>query len=230
MKRINLCLLSLVLVALSFAIVSAQRPRITDPPKTDDKTATTNQEQKDKNTTQENKDAKDSSQQDASKTAAPTPIPQNMKVKYEGGVFGFRQKMDGFLFLDETNSRLIFKDKQQKEIFSIPFEAISAAFADTQARTPTAATVIGSAVPYGLGLPALFIKKKYRYLTMQYNDNDVNVAGVTSFKMENKVILEQTLKALADRAKLIPKGEIYIRRRTNTNTNNTGSSPFVGNR
>jgi len=228
MKRINLCFVSLVLMILSCAIVSAQRPRITDPPKPDDKTNT--QEQKEKNTTQENKDAKTDSSQQENKTATTTPAPQNVKVKYEGGVFGYRQKMDGFLFFDDANSRLVFKDKQQKEIFQIPYDAISAAFADTQARTPTAATVIGSSVPYGLGLPALFIKKKYRYLTMQYNDNDVNVAGMTSFKMENKAILEQTLKALADKAKLTPKGEIYIRRRVNTNTNNTGSSPFVGNR
>ena len=209
-------LVSLMILAFSMTAL-AQRPRMTEDTKTTPQTNTNTQEQKKQDSTENKKDSQD-------KTAATqTTAPQMVKVKYEGGVFGYRQKMDGYLVFEDVNSRLVFKDKQQKEMFSISYESISAAFADTQSRRPTAATVIGSSVPYGLGLPALLIKKKYRYLTLQYNDSDVNVAGVTSFKMENKEILEEMLRAVAGKAELSQRGEIYVRKRAAAKT----SSPFT---
>jgi hypothetical protein len=225
MKRLFF-LLSVAAIVLSLGVSAfAQRPRISDPqPGTNEKPNTTGEQKKeDSNQTKPAQDNSSASQQ----TTATQPV-QNVKVKYEGGVFGYRQKMDGFLFFDDVNSRLVFKDKQQKEMFSIPYDAVSSAFADTQSRRPTAATVIGSSVPYGLGLPALLIKKKYRYLTMQYNDTEVEVSGVTSFKVESKELLEQTLRTLAEKAKLIARGEIFIRRRTASKT--TSTTPFAENR
>lgn len=213
------------LMTLAFSLTTfAQRPRMTEDTKTTPQTNTNTQEQKKEDSTDSKKDSQN--------TTTPTTqiVPQMVKVKYEGGVFGYRQKMDGYLFFEDVNSRIVFKDKQQKEIFSISYESISAAFADTQSRRPTAATVIGSSVPYGLGLPALLIRKKYRYLTLQYNDqysdSEVNVAGVTSFKMENREILEEMLKAVASKAKLSQRGEIYIRKKSTAKTN----SPFTDGR
>lgn len=225
MKRLTFSLAAAAVV-LSLSISAfAQRPRINDPQPTTNEKSTTSQEQKKDNSNQ----SKTTAPQDNSTTQQTTTSVQNVKVKYEGGVFGYRQKMDGFLYFDDINSRLVFKDKQQKEIFQIPYDAISSAFADTQSRRPTAATVIGSAVPYGLGLPALLIKKKYRYLTMQYSDTEVEVSGVTSFKVESKELLQQTLETLADKAKLTARGEIFIKRRTATKTS-TSTIPFGENR
>ena len=140
---------------------------------------------------------------------ATAPAPQSVKVKYEGGIFGYNKKQTGTLNFDDESSRLVFRDKEQKEYLSIPYKAIAAAYADTQSRRPKAASVIGSASLYTL--PALLFKKKYRYLTMQFNDPDTQVRGVTSFKMDNKEILETILAAVAHKAELTPRGEAYVR-------------------
>ena len=41
-------------------------------------------------------------------TANVPPAPQTVKVKYEGGVFGYTEKMDGTLTFDDQNRRLVF--------------------------------------------------------------------------------------------------------------------------
>jgi hypothetical protein len=147
---------------------------------------------------------------------APPPAPQEVKVKYEGGIFGYRRKIDGTLFFDDQNRRVVFRDKNRRELFPIPYDAITAAFADTQSKRPTAAGILGGASIYTL--PALLIKKKYRYLTLQYSDPDTRASGITSFKMQNKEILETVLNSLAYKAGLTPRGEIYVRRKTAATT------------
>jgi hypothetical protein len=142
------------------------------------------------------------------------PAPQTFKAKYEGGVLGYNRKMDGTLQFDDANNRLVFRDKRDKEVFSIPYRAITAAFADNRSRRPTAATVIGSIpAPYGANIPAWFIRKKYRYLTLQYSDPDTNVSGVTSFKIDDKQLLASVLATLAKKAGLEPRGEAFVRKR-----------------
>ena len=143
------------------------------------------------------------------KVAGKTPAPKTVKAKYEGGVFGYRNTMEGTLTLDDTNSRLIFKDKKPPKEIHIPYDAITQAFADTQKRRPAAATVI-SHIPYGF--PAGFIKTKVRYLTLQYLDPDSKVHGTTSFRLENKEILESYLKALADKTGMTLRGDIYVKK------------------
>lgn len=143
--------------------------------------------------------------------APPPPAPPTVKAKYEGGIFGYNQKVDGTINFDDVNNRLVFRNKYQKELFAIPYNAVLSTFADTQSRRPTAASIIGSAVPYGLGLPALLFKKKYRYVTLQYEDPDTKVAGVTSFKVENKQILASVVSTLANKAGLTQRGEVFVR-------------------
>src|SRR2546426_9717502 len=92
---------------------------------------------------------------DASK-AIPPPAPQTMKAKYEGGIFGYSKTMEGTLSFDDTNQRLLFR-KDQKELFFIPYNAVTSAFADTQKRQPKAASIL-SGVPLIYSLPAHFIK------------------------------------------------------------------------
>lgn len=144
-------------------------------------------------------------------TPPPPPAPQTVKAKYEGGVFGYNKKMDGTLSFDDTNQRLVFRDGKQKEILFVPYNAITGAYGDTHAVQPAAATV-ASHIPY-VGIPIGLIKTKVRYLTLQYNDPDSNVAGVTSFKLENKDILASVLNTLAGKASLTARGEVFVRKK-----------------
>jgi len=152
-------------------------------------------------------------------TPKPPPAPQTFKAKYEGGVIGYTKKQDGTLTFDDANSRLVFRDKQQKEVLFIPYGAISAAYPDTQSRRPAAATVIGSVpAPYGLNIPAWFVRKKYRYLTMHFNDPDTNVSGLTSFKLANKELLNSVLVTLAEKAQMTQRGDGYIKKKATAQT------------
>lgn len=146
-------------------------------------------------------------------TSKPRPAPKTLKAKYEGGVFGYTKTMEGTLTFDDENSRLLFKDKKPPKEISIPYDAITSAFSDTQKRQPAAATVAGH-IPTIYSLPARFIKTKVRYLTLQYYDPDSKVSGITSFKLENKEVLESTLVTLADKAGMTKRGDIYVKKKS----------------
>jgi len=180
-----------LLTAIMAAAVCAQRPRAVD-------------------TTPEPTDAT---------KAVPAPAPQTMKAKYEGGIFGYNKTMDGTLSFDDTNQRLLFR-KENKDVFFIPYNAVSAAFSDTQKRQPKAAT-IASAVPLIYTLPAHFIKTKVRYLTLQYSDPDSHAAGITSFKLANKDMVDSVVYALANKAGLVRRGEVYVRKKEDTEAKKT---------
>lgn len=152
---------------------------------------------------------------DAAKPATtmtpPSPAPEIVKAKYEGGVFGYNHKTEGTLKFEDSNNRLVFRNDKQKEVFFIPYKALTGAYADTRAVRPKAAS-IGSVVPY-IGLPIGLIKTKVRYLTLQYNDPDSNVGGVTSFRLENKDLLDRVLYTLANKAGLTQRGEVFVRKK-----------------
>ncbi|HEX8476503.1 MAG TPA: hypothetical protein VF666_21075 [Pyrinomonadaceae bacterium] len=154
----------------------------------------------------------------------PPPAPATVKAKYEGGLVGYG-KTDGTLTFDDVNSRLLFRDKKGTELFSVPYHVVMAAYADTQSRRPTAATVAASTVPFGLGLPALFIKKKYRYLTLNYRDEDTRAEGVASFKLENKELLASVVYTLAEKAGLTQRGDAFVRRREPTSIREVPDQP-----
>jgi hypothetical protein len=145
------------------------------------------------------------------KAPAPAPAPKTVKAKYEGGVFGYRKTMEGTLTFDDNNNRLHFKDKKPPKEITIPYESITSAFADTQKRRPAAATVASHIPLYGI--PAGFIRTKVRYLTIQYYDPDSKVSGITSFRLENKQILESVLKTLGDKTGMVLRGDIYVKKR-----------------
>lgn len=152
----------------------------------------------------------------ATTTTTPPLAPQTIKVKYEGGVFGYNKKIDGTITFDDANRRLLFRNNAQQEVLSIPYESVAAAFADTKSKRPIAADIAGRVSL--LTMPALLIKKKFRYLTLQYNDHDTGMNGVTSFKMENKDILNSALYTLAQKAGLIQRGDVYVRHKDTTAT------------
>jgi hypothetical protein len=140
-----------------------------------------------------------------------TPAPATVKAKYEGGVFGQPNKKTGTLTVDSLNTRLVFRDGKQKELFSIPFGSITGAYGDSHSVQPAAATVISHVPLYGI--PASFVKTKVRYLTVQFDDPDSKVAGMTSFRLENKEILDSVLYSLATKAGLTKRGEVYVRKK-----------------
>ena len=150
---------------------------------------------------------------DKTQTPKPKPAPKTLKAKYEGGVFGYTKTMEGTLTFDDLNNRLLFKDKKPPKEISIPYEAITSAFADTQKKQPAAATV-ASHIPYG-GAAGL-IKTKVRYLTVQFSDPDSKVSGITSFKLANKELLESVVVTLADKVGLTKRGDIYVRKKDET--------------
>lgn len=152
----------------------------------------------------------ESEQAAKTQTPKPAPAPKTLKAKYEGGVFGYRKTMEGTLTFDDENNRLLFKDKKPPKEISIPYEAITQAFADTQKKRPAAATVASHIPLYGI--PAGFIKTKVRYLTLQYYDPDSKVSGITSFKLENKQILESALVTLAEKVGMTQRGDIYVKK------------------
>ena len=151
--------------------------------------------------------------QPATAPPAVKPAPKTINVKYEGGVFGYTKTMQGTLTFDDENNRLIFKDKKPPKEISIPYGAITSAFADSKKVQPAAATV-ASNVPSIYSLPAHFIKHKVRYLTLQYSDPDSNVSGITSFKIDNKELLQSVLVTLAEKANMTLRGDVYTRKKS----------------
>jgi hypothetical protein len=148
----------------------------------------------------------------AANVPPPPPAPPTVNAKYEGGVFGYNKKMEGTLNFDDANQRLVFKDSKQKEILFVPYKSLTGAYADTHSVRPAAATV-ASSVPSLYALPARLIKTKVRYLTIQYDDPDSKVNGVTSFRLENKDILDSVLNTLAGKAGLYKRGDVFVKKK-----------------
>jgi hypothetical protein len=158
--------------------------------------------------------ATDTTQSNSATVAKPAPAPQTFKAKYEGGIFGLNKKQEGTLTFDDTNQRLVFRNKEQKEIASIPYLSVSGAFADTRSQRTTGGKVVSALpLPYGANMLGLLSRKKLRYLTLQFSDADTRMAGITSFKLENKELLSSVLNTLAEKAGLEPRGEGFIRRK-----------------
>jgi hypothetical protein len=183
LKRIRL-VTGLVLVMMIAGAAVAQRPRAMNQDKADP----------------------------AANVPPPPPAPPTVKAKYEGGVFGYNKKIDGTLNFDDTNQRLVFKDGKQKEILFIPYNALTGAYADTHSVRPAAATV-ASNIPSIYTLPAHFIKTKVRYLTLQYSDPDSKVMGITSFRLENKDILDSVLNTVAGKAGMSKRGDVFVKKK-----------------
>lgn len=187
MKKVYRILSVGLLVTLVAATALAQRPRSTSSTTTTTSSSSTSAQK-------------------------PAPAPQTFNAKYEGGIFGYTKKQEGTLSFDDRNKRLVFRDKTQKEVLSMPYSAIDGEYADTKALRPKAATA-STYLPFPFGLPGLFVKKKYQYLTLQFKDKDTQAAGITSFKVDSKELLGSVVVTLADKAGLEPRGEGYVRKK-----------------
>jgi hypothetical protein len=136
--------------------------------------------------------------------------PQTVEARYEGGMFGFSKKENGFLRMDDENKRLIFLNKERKELFGLPYESLLALYPNSQSVTSTTGNVVRHIPLPGAGLAGL-IKEKRRFMVVQFSDPDVAVNGTASFKIDNKEMLDSLMQTLAGKAGLTQRGDSYYR-------------------
>ncbi|HYN83738.1 MAG TPA: hypothetical protein VER32_00695 [Pyrinomonadaceae bacterium] len=150
----------------------------------------------------------------ASKSSAPAPPapPKVVKAKYMGGFLGYNKKQEGTLNFDDRNRRLVFRDKNEREIISLSYDAVIVTFADSKANRwlgPGASDAARAGSVFTL--PLLLIKKRSEFLSIQFRDPDTDAEGVTSFKMDTDELTNSMVYALAQKAGLVQRGEIYVR-------------------
>ena len=153
-------------------------------------------------------------EQTNSQQPKPAPAPKTFNAKYEGGLFGFSETIKGTLNFDDMNERLVFRNKENKEVFALPYKSLLVIYPDSRSYRPTAATV-GSVIPLpGAGLLGL-IRAKNPYLVMQFDDPDSDAKGTTSFKLDNKELLRSVIYTLGEKAALKQRGDAFYRPRAN---------------
>lgn len=148
------------------------------------------------------------------KIEKPTPAaiaPVSFKAKYEGGMFGFSKKEEGTLKFDDANFRLVFFDKDNKERFGIPYSALIVIYPNNQSVQSGTGKVIQNVPIMGAGIAGQFMKKNIRYLVINFDDADMDVKGTTSFRLENKELLESVVQTLGTKAEMQPRGDAYYR-------------------
>ena len=88
----------------------------------------------------------------ATKPAVKSPSPSSVAAKYEGGMYGFSERVDGTLKLDDANSRLVFYGKDEKEKFGIPYDALLVIYPQSKSVTSTTGNVVKNVPLPGAGL------------------------------------------------------------------------------
>lgn len=185
-------LLSAILFGLSAVSVSAQGVR--DVPKSAPKAS------------------EPTAAQTQTSTPKPQPAPQSFAAQYTGGMFGYSEKVKGTLHFDDMNSRLVFRNKEGKEVFALPYRSLLVVEGTSRSYTPTGAT-IASAIPLpGAGFFG-YIKGKHRYLTVQFDDPDSEVRGGSSFKVANKDLMLSVIYTLGEKAEMKQRGDAFYRPR-----------------
>jgi len=48
---------------------------------------------------------------------------------------------------------------------------------------------------------------------LQYSDPDSNVSGVTSFKIDDRDLLESVLATLAEKTNMVLRGDVYVKKK-----------------
>ena len=143
------------------------------------------------------------------KQADVAPAPESFEAKYEGGMFGFSEKQLGTVKFDDENERLVFYGKDQQEKFQIPYRSVLVIYPQSKAVTSAAGNVVGVVAGSALGD---LMKEKRQYLIVHYDDPDIESAkGIVNFRLSNKELLDSVIIGLADKAKLVQRGEAYYR-------------------
>ncbi len=146
----------------------------------------------------------------ASPSSTPkTPAPTSIPTRYEGGLFGFSENEKGILKFDDDNQRIVFFGKDNKERFSIPYKSMQIVYPQSASVRSNTGTVV-SAVPYA-GIFGQFIKKKRRYMIVNFDDPDVKARGLVNFKIDDKELLDSVISTLGEKAGMTQRGDAYYR-------------------
>lgn len=133
-------------------------------------------------------------------------------ARYEGGLFGASDTESGTLKLDDANERVVFYRKDQKEMFSIPYDALVVIYPDSKVGTSTTGNVVSRLPLPGAGLAGL-LSKRTKYLVVQFDDPDIDAKGVANFKFDEKDMLLSFISTLGEKAKMKQRGDAYYRGR-----------------
>lgn len=144
------------------------------------------------------------------------PAPATFEAKYEGGLFGFSKKEEGTLKFDDENARIVFLGKNGKELFGIPYRSLVVISPQSRSVTSNTGHIVGAIPVIGAGILGGFIKEKRRYMVVQFNDPDADARGTTSFKLDNKELLDSVIQTLGEKAKLTQRGDSFYRPRPKT--------------
>jgi hypothetical protein len=145
---------------------------------------------------------------DAARLAAKAPA--SFEAKYQGGMFGFKEKEEGTLKFDDANERIVFFGKNGKEKFSIPYKSMTMVYPNSDSATSTTGNVVSHIPLPGAGLASL-MKEKRRYLVIQFEDEEVDMLGSVNFRVEDRDTLESVIHALGTKGKMKQRGDAYYR-------------------
>lgn len=148
--------------------------------------------------------------------AKPAPAPESFEAKYEGGMFGFSKKQEGTLKFDDVNSRLVFYNKEKKEMLHIPYKAMLVISPQSRSVVSNTGNVVSHIPVPGAGLLGGFIKEKRRYIVINFDDPDVDVKGMVNFKVDDKALLDSVIYTLGEKANLKQRGDAFYRPSINT--------------
>jgi hypothetical protein len=144
--------------------------------------------------------------------------PVSFKAKYEGGMFGFSEKETGTLKFDGNNHRLVFFGKNNKELFSIPYNAIEVIYPQSKTVQSTGGKVMERVPLPGAGIAGIFMKDKTRYMVINFNDPDVDAKGTINFKFDSEGMLNSAIQILGDKAEMQQRGDAFYRRKKTPTT------------
>ena len=147
--------------------------------------------------------------------------PVSFEVKYEGGMFGFSKKQEGFLKFDDANFRLIFFDKANKEQFGIPYKDLIVIYPTRDSVQSTGGKVVQHIPIPGAGIAGMLMKNKRRYMVINFDDPDMNAKGTVNFKLGSEQLVATAIRTLGDKAELQQRGDAYYRPQKKQTTGNT---------
>lgn len=136
---------------------------------------------------------------------------QSFKAKYDGGMFGYNSKEEGTLRFDDANLRLVFFDKNNKELFGISYDAMNLIYPNSQSVQSTGGKVMQNVPLPGAGIAGMFMKEKRRYMVINFDDVMLKSKGTVNFKLENRELLEQVIQAVGYKAELKQRGDSFYR-------------------
>lgn len=137
--------------------------------------------------------------------------PDIYHARYEGGLFGTTAKEKGTIKFDDANLRMVFqRGNDQREMFSIPYEALIVIYPDSKESTPQSGKVIRALPLPGAGLANL-MSKSTKFANLTFDDPDIEAKGTASFRFDNKQSLLNFIAKLGTKAKMVQRGDAYYR-------------------